>query len=131
MTYPFVRLPDKVASLGDHLRQRRLTIGQTLKQAGRRLGVTTSCLTNWEHHRSQPSFHYLPRIIRYLGYNPIAQPRTLPERLVWVRRNLGLTQEQAARRLRVDPSTLARWERGERMPAGVYLKRVQSLFMRV
>lgn len=36
-----------------------------------------------------------------------------------------LSQEESAKRLGVDPSTLARWERGEREPAGVFLDRVE------
>jgi transcriptional regulator with XRE-family HTH domain len=31
----------------------------------------------------------------------------------------------AAERIGVDPSTLAKWERGEREPAGVFLGRVK------
>jgi len=35
---------------------------------------------------------------------------------------LGLSQKESAKRLGIDPSTLARWERGEREPAGGFLK---------
>jgi len=31
---------------------------------------------------------------------------------------MGLTQKDAARRIKVDPGTLVRWERGEREPTG-------------
>jgi transcriptional regulator with XRE-family HTH domain len=31
---------------------------------------------------------------------------------------MGLSQKESARRVRVDQSTLARWERGEREPTG-------------
>jgi len=36
--------------------------------------------------------------------------KTLGEKIVLYRRTLGLTQEQLARRLAVDPGTLAQWE---------------------
>jgi transcriptional regulator with XRE-family HTH domain len=36
-----------------------------------------------------------------------------------------MTQGEAAKRLGIDPGTLARWERGEREPAGVLLERVE------
>jgi transcriptional regulator with XRE-family HTH domain len=36
-----------------------------------------------------------------------------------------MTREEAAKRLGVDPSTLAKWERGEREPAGALLGRVE------
>ena len=35
-----------------------------------------------------------------------------------------MTQKEAARRIGVDPWTLAKWERGERMPGGALLDRV-------
>jgi transcriptional regulator with XRE-family HTH domain len=48
--------------------------------------------------------------------------------LVRRRSTLGLTQKQAAERLSVDPSTLAKWERGEREPRGIFLTRVKQFF---
>lgn len=47
--------------------------------------------------------------------------------MTWIRRYLGLSQEAMARRLRVDPGTLARWEQGEREPKGEHLRSVSSL----
>jgi transcriptional regulator with XRE-family HTH domain len=38
-----------------------------------------------------------------------------------------MSQKQLAERLDVDPSTLAKWERGERLPKGNFLRRVESL----
>jgi len=38
---------------------------------------------------------------------------------------LGLSQKEAAMRLGVDPTTLARWERGEREPMGTFELRAQ------
>jgi transcriptional regulator with XRE-family HTH domain len=46
------------------------------------------------------------------------------ERLVRHRTALGLTQEESAKRLGIDASTLARWERGQRQPADKLLDRV-------
>jgi DNA-binding transcriptional regulator YiaG len=37
-------------------------------------------------------------------------------------------RKMLAHRLRVDPSTLALWERGQQLPTGIFLKRVQALF---
>ncbi len=69
----------------------------------------------------------MPAIIRFLGYNPLPEADTLGERLVRHRTSLGMMQGEAAKRLGVDPGTLARWERGEREPTGVVLGRVQRL----
>ena len=64
----------------------------------------------------------MPKIIEFLGYNP-RPGRNWAERFVFGRTVLGLSQRESARRIGVDPSTLARWERGEREPAGAFLAR--------
>jgi DNA-binding XRE family transcriptional regulator len=72
----------------------------------------------WETNRTSPTLPFLPRIIEFLGYSPYDPAWSPGERLTWIRRYLGLSQETMARRLRVDPGTLGRWEKGEREPTG-------------
>ena len=54
--------------------------------------------------------------------HPLPEAKSWGERLVRHRKSLGLLQEHAAHLIGVDPSTLAKWERGEREPAGVFLE---------
>jgi transcriptional regulator with XRE-family HTH domain len=70
----------------------------------------------------------MPAIIRFLGYNPLPEGTSWGERLVRHRTSLGLSQNVAARELGVDPSMLARWERGEREPTGRSLPRLTRFF---
>ena len=63
-------------------------------------------------------------IIRFFAHNPLPVSGW-DKRLVRHRTSLGLSQKEVARRLGVDLSTLARWERGEREPAGVLLGRAE------
>jgi len=72
----------------------------------------------WEANRVAPTLPFLPRIIEFLGYCPFDPDWTPGEQLTWIRRYFGLSQEVMARRIRVDPGTLARWEQGEREPEG-------------
>jgi transcriptional regulator with XRE-family HTH domain len=67
----------------------------------------------------------MPPIIRFLGYNPLPSAEGCGKRLVQRRTALGLSQKHAAGFLGVDPSTLAKWERGEREPEGHFLTRVK------
>jgi DNA-binding transcriptional regulator YiaG len=69
----------------------------------------------------------MPAIIGFLGYNPLPEAKTLAEQLVRNRTTLGLSQPVAARDLGVDPSTFAKWERGEREPTGRFLDSVTRL----
>ncbi len=50
-----------------------------------------------------------------------------PEAVRRVRRHLNETQAQFARRLQVDPVTVARWETGQRRCAGAYGEAVKAL----
>ena len=68
--------------------------------------------------KGHSTFPYWPKIIEFLGYSPHDPDWPPGERLTWIRRYRGLSQKVMARRLRVDPGTVARWERGEREPKG-------------
>ena len=68
----------------------------------------------------------MPAILAFLGCDPSPQPGSLGRRLRHCRRVRGMTQAALAARLGVDPGTLARWEREERVPTGKYLRRVEE-----
>lgn len=112
------RVPDKLETIGDHLLRRRFALKLLQRQVAEKLGVEKSSVANWESNRTKPSLEYMPAIIRFLGYNPVPPGSDWSERLVQCRTALGITQKEAARRMGVDASTLARWERGEREPSG-------------
>ena len=114
------RPPEQLNTLADHLLRRRLVLKLLQREVAERLGVSTASIVNWESGRSEPGHNYMPAIIRFLGYNPLPPAKTWAGRLVSSRTALGLSQKQAAKRMGVDASTLARWERGERKPAGSF-----------
>jgi site-specific DNA recombinase len=121
-----VRIPTELRTIGDHIRRKRLTLKLTQEQVAERLGVTTASIYNWESDDSKPSVPYIPAIIEFLGYNPLPPATTLGERLVRHRTSLGLPQSESARRIGVDPGTLARWERGKRAPTGAFIALVRK-----
>ena len=49
----------------------------------------------------------MPAIIRFLGYNPLPEAKTLAEQLVRRRTTLGMPQKDAVRTIGVDQGTLA------------------------
>ena len=111
-------------TLADHLRRRRLTLKLLQRQVAEQLGVDKTSIHNWETNHTKPGLQYMPAIIRFLGYNPLQPSDRWADRLVMSRTALGLSQKESARRIGVDPSTLARWERGERVPTGAFAARV-------
>jgi DNA-binding transcriptional regulator YiaG len=65
------RLPEKLATVGDHLRRRRLMPKLLQRQVAEQFGVTTESVSNWEANLVQPQLRFMPAIIRFLGYNPL------------------------------------------------------------
>jgi hypothetical protein len=53
----------------------------------------------------------MPAIIRFLGYDPTPEPRTLADRMRSYRKRLGLSITEAALRAGVDESSWGSWER--------------------
>ena len=109
--------PKTLEKLGDHLRKARLDRGLLQKLVAEQLGVNATTITNWELGRTPPDLPFIPKILQFLGYTPWdGKPRNLGQRLKALRWTLGMTQEDMARRLGMDPTTLARWERGGKGP---------------
>jgi hypothetical protein len=75
----------------------------------------------------RPGIRFLPAILVFLGNDPRPQPETLGEKLIAFRLAKGWARPRLAVKLQVDPSTLARWERGTRLPWGDYAKRVAKI----
>ena len=124
-----IRIPTEPHSIGDHIRTRRLGLKMFQREVAEQLGVNKISVFNWETNTSTPEIRYMPAIIDFLGYDPLPQANTVSEQLVRQRTSLGLSQKESAERLGVDPSTLAKWERGEREPAGAFLARVDHFLV--
>ena len=69
----------------------------------------------------------MSKVIQFLGYVPlVADTEKLGDKIVTLRRMLGIRQEDLARQLGVDPTTLARWERNESEPLPELRSRVEA-----
>jgi site-specific DNA recombinase len=120
-----VRIPIEPTTIGDHIRRKRLSMKLRQKDVAERVEATTASIVNWECNHGTPEVRYMPAIIDFLGYNPLPLATNWAERLLRHRTTLGLTQGESARRIGVDQSTLARWERGEREPTGALATRAE------
>jgi DNA-binding XRE family transcriptional regulator len=74
---------------------------------------------------------YFPAIIKFLGYIPLPPAKTWAERLVRGRTAQGWSQKAFAQKMEVDPSTLTKWERGEREPVGACAARAERFLSAV
>lgn len=115
--------PKKIDTLGDHLRAARLTRGQYLKHVAELIGVTMESVLNWEQNCTSPAIVHYPKIMEYLGYCPMppdSRNTLLGARTKLHRIHRGLSINQAAVQIGVDPTSLARWERQDHDPAPKY-----------
>ncbi len=119
---------DPPQTLGGHLKRRRLGLGLFQKDVARQLHVGEWTYLKWEHDRTFPNIRMWPRVFRFLGFYPFPVPRTLSDRLIAFRRLNGLSRKGLAGQLGVDEGTLAKWENGERGPAGNRIEIVKAFF---
>ena len=119
--------PKELKTLGDHIRKRRLDLGLLQRDVAERVGAAVASLWVWENECREPELKFMPAIIAFLGDDPRPDAEMLGERLVRYRVGKGWSQKRLAEALRVDPTTLSRWERKEKSPWGVYAERVAKL----
>ena len=71
----------------------------------------------------------MPRILKFLGYIPFEmETASLGEKIKTYRRTLGLSQKALAKQLKIDPTTLARWEKGKGRPVKEFLQTLSDFF---
>ncbi|NCP03599.1 MAG: helix-turn-helix domain-containing protein [Deltaproteobacteria bacterium] len=111
-----IELTKEPVTLGGHLRRRRFALGLYQKDVAAQIGVTTSTIWNWENGWSSITLGYMPKVIEFLGYNPIPCPEDLIQRLAWYKRVKGLTLEQLGAEMDRDPEQLSDWLSGRHRP---------------
>ena len=74
------------------------------------LGVDESSVTNWEKNRTKPMLHLFPKIIEFLGYDPMpTETKTLGDMLLRYRKSRGVTQKELAMKIEIDLDSYLTW----------------------
>ena len=104
-----------MTTIGDHIKKARLDRGLTQKQLAAQIGVDPFTILNWETGATNPKLRCMPAITQFLGYQPFpVQPDApLYTRLKAYRQELGFTWEQLAKLLKLNVSTIQKWEAGK------------------
>ncbi|BCA78271.1 helix-turn-helix transcriptional regulator [Desulfuromonas sp. AOP6] len=118
-------LTEEPTTLGDHLRRRRLELGLYQKDVAVQIGVTTSTIWNWENNWSTITLSCMPKVIEFLGYNPVPWPDKLVDKLAWYKQVHGLTLEQLGAEMNRDPEQLSDWLSGRHKPCRRNRKEVE------
>ena len=74
----------KLNSLGDHIRSRRLDLRLFQKDVASQIGVSTDTIILWESNAATPQLRHIPKIVKFLGYNPLPLPESLADALAGV-----------------------------------------------
>lgn len=126
------KIPQILKTWGDHIKKRRLELNLTQLEIGRLLGVSECSVYNWENNRDEPQLSKIQRIIEFLRYVPALIPSlTLGQKITAYRVTHSLNQQELASQLRIDPSTLGRYERDEVLPKGKIKARISSFLDKV
>lgn len=118
--------PTNPQTIGEHIRKRRLDLNLRQIEVAKIIDCDELSVVNWEKGHNEPSVNYMAGIVNFLGFNPVPEGASLAQMLVGYRKARGMTQKQFARKIGVDPSTLARWERVEREPIGRFTVLVRT-----
>jgi len=109
--------PISLATIGDHIKKRRLDLNLFQKDVAKLIGVKEESIYNWENNRSNPKIYLLPKIIEYLGYIPFELLKeSIGDKIIVYRKKHGLSQRKLAKLLSVDQTTIRDWERNKHKP---------------
>lgn len=113
---------------GARLRQARLAKNMTIKELAAASGLSAKTISNLEANRTRallPHLRVLARVLNvpvyYIGCFETLPENTLGQRIRKARVFHGLTKEELARSIGVDPKTLRSWEQDKRKPLQRYL----------
>ena len=121
--------PTEIKSVGDHLRKKRLDLKMTQKEVAAKLQTNACTYRDWERNQRNPSFRYMLKIIKFLGYIPFdMQFEDLGQRIRAYRQILGLRQKDLARQLAIDPTTIAYLEKGKHKPGKRVARELDGFF---
>ncbi|WPV67565.1 helix-turn-helix transcriptional regulator [Chitinophaga sp. LS1] len=106
-------------TLNEKILNKRLEKRMLQKEVANFIGVTEDCVTLWENNRSNPTVKYYPKIIEFLGYFPFEiDTSSLAGKIKYYRYVNGFSQEDLAKNLGVNESTVFHYEKGTHKPKG-------------
>lgn len=120
--------PSSPVTIGEHIRKKRMELKLLQSDVAECFDVSTDCITYWENNRSNPQIKFFPKIIDFLGYNPLDfDESTLSGKIkaYWYRTRT--TSSMFANLFKVDQSTVTEWESGKCLPASKHLIELEAL----
>jgi transcriptional regulator with XRE-family HTH domain len=114
-------------SLGEHVKYVRQIRKLMQAEVAAQLGVSRDTICRWEIGRTSVPPALMPAVLAFLGYDPIGEAKTLPDRMRTYRRREGLTVKAAASRLGVNGKSWTEWENGRVVPRTKCVQKLELL----
>ncbi|WP_353959461.1 helix-turn-helix transcriptional regulator [Mucilaginibacter flavus] len=116
-------------TIGEHIRKKRIQSNCAQKELADKLGVSENTINAWELGHTNPSTHYYPAIIAYLGYYPFEhETESCAGKLKQIRHCKGLTFEQCATLFSISEDAAMRWEKGKTIANETYKERIRFVW---
>lgn len=119
---------DENSHVGLHIRKRRFELKLSQKDVAGLIGVTEESVMYWETDFAVPQIQHIPKVIRFLGYNPYPhETQTLGGRIKLYRLLHGLSHKRMGKLVGVNGSTISCWETGRFPPDGLNRRKLEEL----
>lgn len=113
-------------TLGEHLRNRRLSLELRQEDVADQLGTLREVYERWERDERAPVISEWPGMLAFLGYYP-ATETTPADLVVKARRCQGMDQKRLAQSVGVIHQKLRRWEHSKETPSADQVEALQIL----
>jgi DNA-binding transcriptional regulator YiaG len=120
--------PNKIETLGDHIRARRLDLKLFQRNVAKIIGASAESINHWETKTRKPEVKFYPKIMEFLGYCPVHYFKSFGQLLFLHRTHRGLSHRGLGKRLQIDPATLSRWESDIRLPRKMHQQDIDNFF---
>lgn len=139
---PIIKTIPQENTFPERLKELRKLANLTQVEMAEALNVSQPAYVEWEKGRTQPTPDKFPLIAKVLNTSidyllqgapnesrlANFQGKTLGERLVFLRKNAGLTQAEVADRLQVGQNSYSNWENGVRTPIYPIIEKLADFF---
>ena len=123
--------PERLETIGNHLRAFRLSNELSREEMAERLGVKLVTYCGWDRNSHNPHPRWMPKIIKLIGKDCLQErPQTLSEKVKQHRLILGLSQEKCAEAIGIKPQILGDLERCARKTQKKTLLKVKAFLQR-
>ena len=119
---PAGRMREPVNSdLGERIKTKRVMLGISQAELGRRLGVDKKSIREWESGRRAPSRTYAQTLDEWLNKG---EDILLSDRIQQMRHRAGMTQTELAARLGCSKDAIKAWEQSRAVPTSEHFGRI-------